>query len=146
MYKHYISNNIPYPSHSHDTRSRTDATLAFQRLSQCQRSLTYNGPKIWNSIPINIKNSPSISIFKNRFKHHLLENLENVGMVWFVVGVSIIFWLMLYSVITIYSFFFIYLWASFLTELSFSITRYIFHFTRFDGDYYFFFLYYNVWL
>ena len=79
MYGQHMSNSILYPSHDHDTRSRTDATLTFQRLGQCQRSLSFNGPKIWNSIPLSIRNSSSLLTFKKKYKHHLLEILVYDG-------------------------------------------------------------------
>jgi hypothetical protein len=72
MYKEHSSNNISYPLHCYNTRTRNNASVRFQRLAQCQRSLSFNGPQCWNSIPIDIRMSTSLSIFKKRFKEHLL--------------------------------------------------------------------------
>ena len=77
MYKKQSSRDIMYPNHSHYTRSNSLAIPQFQRLAQCQRSLSYAGPKCWNSIPADIRSSASLSIFKRRFKKLLLEALVN---------------------------------------------------------------------
>ena len=73
MYKLKLSNSIPILDHSYNTRFINNAVPSFQRLTRCMKSLTYNGPKCWNNIPINIRNSPSISSFKHKFKDHLIK-------------------------------------------------------------------------
>ena len=73
MYSHHISGNLIHPSHNYNTRSRNNAIPTFQRLSQCQRSLTFNGPKLWSSIPLNIRTSRSKSVFKRKYKEYLLS-------------------------------------------------------------------------
>ena len=39
-----------------------------------KRDIVYQGPKLWNSIPANIKNKVSVSTFKTALKKHLLSN------------------------------------------------------------------------
>ena len=38
------------------------------------RAISIKGPKLWNSIPLDIRNSISIQIFKEKLKKHILEN------------------------------------------------------------------------
>ena len=74
MYKQNLSGLIDYPDHVHNTRGRDIAVPSFQRLASCQKSLSYNGPKIWNTLPSDIKSSPSINIFKKRLKQHFVNS------------------------------------------------------------------------
>lgn len=48
--------------------------LPLCRTSHAQRYLTYRGPKQWNQLPKNIKNSNSYNIFKNKLKQMYLNN------------------------------------------------------------------------
>ena len=60
--------------HDHDTRSGNSYDSVFQRLTLTQRqSLEFQAPNNWNSIPIYIRVSPSINIFKNRYKEYLIS-------------------------------------------------------------------------
>ena len=36
--------------------------------------IVYRGPKLWNSIPTNVKNKVSVPTFKTALKYHLLSN------------------------------------------------------------------------
>ena len=36
--------------------------------------MTYTGPKFWNSLPIDVTCSVSVSVFKRKLKLHLLSN------------------------------------------------------------------------
>lgn len=73
MYHLKTDNCINYPDHSHDTRNSNNARPSFHRLTQCQLDLSYAGPTVWNTIPPNIRNSPTISLFKKLYKSHLLN-------------------------------------------------------------------------
>lgn len=75
MYRKNLSGSLLHSDHFYNTRHREDALPQFQRLSQCQRSLTYNGPRLWNSIPLPIRNADSLHIFKRFYKKYLLLNL-----------------------------------------------------------------------
>ena len=77
MYQRYTSGDINYPSHGYGTRSGNIAVPTYQRLSQTQRSLTYSGPKMWNSIPDYIKNSHSLKVFKTKYKNYLLSSYNS---------------------------------------------------------------------
>ena len=63
--------NHPYP-----TRGQDDLLPFNARLTITENSLRTIGPNTWNSIPQEIKNSPTLSIFKNRYKHYLLSAYE----------------------------------------------------------------------
>lgn len=73
MFKHQFSNINIIPDHSHFTRFRNNAVPTFQRLTQCQKSIHFNGPTNWNSIPFHIRNSNSLSKFKKLYKEHLIS-------------------------------------------------------------------------
>ena len=77
MFKQHLTSSINYAAHSYNTRNIHNATPTFQRLSICQRSLTYNGPRLWNSIPISIKNSNTLSSFKKNYKLYLINSYQN---------------------------------------------------------------------
>jgi len=40
-----------------------------------QRSIKYQDPFVWNKFPTEIKNSPSVPIFKNKLKQYMLRHL-----------------------------------------------------------------------
>ena len=59
--------------HSYNTRSQSSLLPTFQRLTVSQQSIYYSGPVLWNSIPPYIKESPTIFIFKKRYKRYLID-------------------------------------------------------------------------
>ena len=73
MYKLTKNPNFNNNAHQYNTRNRSNIQPQFQRLTTTQKSLNYTGPKIWNSIPIEIKNKPSLQSFKNHLKQHLID-------------------------------------------------------------------------
>ena len=76
MYKN--KNNLSFMrDSSHNTRNQNSLLPAFQRLTISQQSVNYSGPLLWNSIPVSIKESPSLSIFKKRYKKHLIDGYLN---------------------------------------------------------------------
>ena len=62
-----------FPEHSYHTRFKCNSRPSFQRLASTQRSLLYSAPMAWNSVPLEIRNSSSISVFKSKLKHNLLS-------------------------------------------------------------------------
>ena len=46
----------------------------YARLTLTRNSMSVVGPNIWNSIPDDIKNSPSRNSFKFKYKKHLLSS------------------------------------------------------------------------
>ena len=49
----------------------------FFKTLKLQRSIKYQGPKIWNSLNLEIKNSKSLKAFKSRLKNLLLESYHS---------------------------------------------------------------------
>ena len=72
MYNQWHS-GIYNRTHVYSTRNRDDLLPNQARLTISQNSLSHAGPNIWNSIPLEIKNSPSRNSFKFNFKRHLLS-------------------------------------------------------------------------
>ena len=62
------------PTHNHSTRFRSNYVPSFNRLSLTQRQSLFSIlPSNWNDLPDEIKSSPSIFIFKKRYKQYLLS-------------------------------------------------------------------------
>ena len=64
-------------NHPYETRSYHDLTPFNSRLRVTENSLRVSGPNIWSRIPQDIRDEPSISIFKSRYKKHLLSNYDH---------------------------------------------------------------------
>ena len=68
----------PIPSiHSYNTRGATRGDFFLVRKNTLQygiRSISYNGVRIWNNIPSEIRNSTSVTSFRKKFKNSLLES------------------------------------------------------------------------
>ena len=62
--------------HSYNTRSAAHFHLPNVRTSVNQKSIIFQGPFLWNSIPTEIKNSCSLNVFKRRYKRFLLDRLN----------------------------------------------------------------------
>ena len=71
----YMYNNSDQflPRHTLNTRSRNLPVSNFHRLSQTQKAISYHGPKIWCSIPHDIRMSQSVKIFKRRIKEFYID-------------------------------------------------------------------------
>ena len=66
--------NLNMQVHGHQTRSSSNFHLPPTRTTTFHESIYFNGPLIWNNLPSSIRQSPSLNIFKRRYKHHLLQN------------------------------------------------------------------------
>ena len=60
-------------NHNYNTRNRANLLPDFERLQTTQKSILCQAPNIWNSIPENLKQLPSVSLFKKHYKKYLLE-------------------------------------------------------------------------
>jgi len=72
----YTYSNIsmfPTAQHVYGTRNRNNLVPAHQRLSSTQRSLSYACPKIFNEIPLNIREARTIKEFRRRLRDSLVE-------------------------------------------------------------------------
>ena len=59
--------------HSHLTRNAFNFHLPKTRTAFYQRSLFYQGPVNWNSLPLSLQKSKSVNIFKKQYKYSLLD-------------------------------------------------------------------------
>ena len=76
MYDHDIPAQF-IRSHDYSTRGSNDLRPQSARLTLTLNSISVNGPNIWNTIPLDIKNSPSCNSFKFKYKRHLLSFYSN---------------------------------------------------------------------
>ena len=59
--------------HSYNTRGSLNFHLPQIRTTVAKNSIFFKGPTIWNNLPIHIKSSPSLNIFKRRYKSLLIN-------------------------------------------------------------------------
>ena len=71
----YLYNSLSFPSHSVSTRSSDSLVLSIQyvRSSLGKRAFSVIGPRLWNSLPPDTRNSSSLPIFRSRLKTHLFK-------------------------------------------------------------------------
>ena len=77
IYNLNIDHNTPTQfirSHEYHTRQRDNLLPPHARLTLTQNSMSVVGPNIWNSIPEDIRNSPSRNSFKFNCKRFLLSS------------------------------------------------------------------------
>ena len=62
-------------SHSYNTRSKAKKNLYIRKTktNYGKFDIRYSAPKIWNDIPLAIRNSSSLAIFKKEFKDYILS-------------------------------------------------------------------------
>ena len=53
-----------------NTRLSSIFQVKFLRVSVCERSINYNTPKLFNSLPEDILSSPSLKVFKGKLKYN----------------------------------------------------------------------------
>ena len=73
MFKLQLSDSLPYPDHNYQTRYRRNVLPSFQRLTSSLKSISYNGPKIYNTIPLPIRNSKTLTSFKSKYRQYLID-------------------------------------------------------------------------
>ena len=52
---------------------REDLRPSFQRPTVCKQAIFFQGPKLWNEIPLSIQNSVNLEEFKVGYKSHVLS-------------------------------------------------------------------------
>ena len=57
-------------------RSKLKLEFPFRKSSAGQKSLSYLGPKIWNSLPSELKLSNNINTFKHKIKENFFRNIQ----------------------------------------------------------------------
>ena len=73
MYKdiHLNRNLNSQICHNYQTRTRNEIRIPQHNLTLFQHSMSYMGPKVWNSVPDHIKNLPSLPSFKKHYKLYM---------------------------------------------------------------------------
>ena len=72
----YLSNLISFRKPTYATRSSHDSTLLFiprTRTRTADNVFQVAGPRLWNSLPTNIRQAKSLDIFKGQLKTHLFN-------------------------------------------------------------------------
>ena len=76
MYRNKTEMSNILPSHNFSIRHRYNVRLPLHRLSKFKHSTTYLGHVIWNTIPPQIQDAPTLNTFKNilkKKKKHILS-------------------------------------------------------------------------
>ena len=60
--------------HGHNTRQANDLHVPYARLDIRKFYFKVHGANIWNNTPILTRQSPSLDVFKQRLRHHLIES------------------------------------------------------------------------
>ena len=55
------------------TRNCQDLDIPKRSLEFSKKSFLYSGAKLWNDIPLDVRNSPTVLTFKNKLKDYLLH-------------------------------------------------------------------------
>ena len=61
----------------------------FRKTNMGQKTISYIGPSIWNSLPDAIKKASSLNTFKHNVKKHYLTWITHIVYMWICVGVCI---------------------------------------------------------
>ena len=64
--------HINIVKYSTRSSSFSDIALPLPRTQMFKGMLLFNGPKVWNSVPDNIRNSNNLACFKAMYKQYLL--------------------------------------------------------------------------
>ena len=62
-------------AHNFRPNERTQFSYSISRLESLSRSVYFAGPQLWNQLPLNIREKPSLNAFSNSVKGHFLELL-----------------------------------------------------------------------
>ena len=72
-YNEHFDFRTNFQIHDHDTRQKNDIHQAYCRTQTRQNTLQFQGPKLWNALPTELKNVTPISHFKRKLKLHLFD-------------------------------------------------------------------------
>ena len=71
----YDKNNVAHSdTHYHDTRFNRNLVLPALKRSRTQAAIFYQGIKLWNDLPINIRNLERRNHFRNTVTKRLLDD------------------------------------------------------------------------
>jgi hypothetical protein len=68
--------------HSHNTRHKSNIHVEYCRTKYRQNTVRFQGPKLWNSLPMQLKSVRTIFAFKNKIKKLLISN--EITTVWII--------------------------------------------------------------
>lgn len=71
----YMCNDVSLVSHSHNTRHSKSSFVVINAKTQGQNSFLYNGIKLWNDLPVNIKDECVKRNFKVKCKKYLMNKM-----------------------------------------------------------------------
>ena len=60
-------------NHTYSTRNKNQLVIPAHNTALFEKSVIYLGPKIFNCLPENIQNAPSINVFKSRLRSFLIR-------------------------------------------------------------------------
>lgn len=63
--------------HSHNTRKKADLHYFSHRLNLRKHTIRIHGPTIWNTLPLDMRNAPSLHVFKRKLKDMLFSLLSS---------------------------------------------------------------------
>ena len=70
----HLQNSMCLVSENHAVQTRSaqnkDVVTPRPNIELFKKSLSYNGPLVWNALPTNLKSSENISDFKRSYKEH----------------------------------------------------------------------------
>ena len=67
-------NDVSYAvGHARDTRNRNLLVPKPRKLTKTQKFISFVGPQEWNKLPVFLKESRNINVFKKSLKNHLLS-------------------------------------------------------------------------
>ncbi len=72
----YLTNLLSRYNPTHSLRSQNSGLLVVPRIAKSTkggRTFSYLAPKLWNSLPDNVRGSDTLSLFKSRLKTHLFR-------------------------------------------------------------------------
>ena len=74
IYKHGRGGSVRVVStHKYGTRGQFDEYPTFQRLSLTQHSIHYYGPIAWNALPVDVRSSKTLNVFKKQLRQYILN-------------------------------------------------------------------------
>ena len=77
MYKNLTS--FSTSNHSFNTRQSSNPIVNYPRLTLARHSISHAGPRLWNQLPQDIRNSPSLSSFKSSLKNYFIHSYNSTN-------------------------------------------------------------------
>ena len=65
-------------NHDYKTRNALNFEYPNNKLNFCNKSISYQGAKIWNNIPSHVKSSKNLNSFKTSFKQLIIADYNKI--------------------------------------------------------------------